>query len=104
MNDKQEELVGIALDTTRKAGAEYADVRIVRNRLQRVRTEDTFVAGIEQEEMWGYGIRVLRKGSWGFASSTSPEPEAVREAAGLAAKMAAANADASLAGPVTLSE
>jgi TldD protein len=100
-----QEITDLALAETKKAGADYADVRVARNRRQSVRTEDTFVQGIEQEDMWGYGIRVLQRGSWGFASSTAADLGEVRKVARLAADMARANAEASLhADPVTLTE
>ncbi|MHC5039769.1 MAG: TldD/PmbA family protein [Planctomycetota bacterium] len=99
-----DEIIEIALDAPRKASADYIDVRVVRTRKQILHVEDNYVRSIEDEDMWGYGVRVLRKGSWGFASSTTADLGEVLSVANLAAEMAAANAEASLAGPVELTE
>ncbi len=49
-------------------GAQYADVRV-----RRIKTEDITVEGgnvsVSQSESFGWGIRVLVDGAWGFASS-----------------------------------
>ncbi len=104
MKDRTDEIIGQALEAVDSAGADYADVRVVRNRKQAVNVEDDFVRNIEHEDMWGYGVRALKKGAWGFASSTSPDPGSVRKVALLAVEMAEANASASMADPVTLTE
>ncbi|MHC4600774.1 MAG: TldD/PmbA family protein [Planctomycetota bacterium] len=104
MDLSPEAIVDLALEEGKGTGADYADVRVVRNRTETVRTEDRFVRSVDRDRMGGFGVRVLRKGSWGFASSTLATPEEVRKAARLASDMAAANADASLADPVRLTE
>jgi TldD protein len=104
MDISPQDIAGVALEEARRAGAEYADVRVVRRRRQAVKVEDTFVRGLSQEDLSGFGIRALRRGSWGFASSTEGTAAEAARVARLAAEMAAANADASLAGPVTLTE
>ena len=58
-----------ALDASRTAGADYADVRIQQNRTQNVSTRERRVQGLSDNESFGFGIRVLVEGAWGFAAS-----------------------------------
>ena len=73
-----------ALDAARSAGAQYADVRISRNRNQSVSTRERQITGLIDNETFGFGVRVLVGGTFGFAASremTLPEAERVaREA------------------------
>jgi len=64
-----------ALDAARSAGAEYADVRINRRRDQSVATREQRVTGLSDQETYGFGVRVLVDGTWGFAASREVEPE-----------------------------
>ncbi len=76
------QLCMFALDAARSAGANYADVRVVRTRRQVVRTREERVSGLQDAESAGVGVRVLVDGSWGFASSHMLlRPECVRLAA-----------------------
>jgi TldD protein len=95
------ELALRALDAAKVAGATYADVRISRNRNQSVSTREQQVTGLTDSETFGFGVRVLAQGAWGFAASrelTGPETERV---ARQAVAQARANARAA-ARPVTL--
>ena len=60
----------VALDAARSAGAQYADVRISRNRNQSVNTRERRVQGIQDNETFGFGVRTLVGGAWGFAASS----------------------------------
>ena len=82
-----------ALDAARAAGASYADVRISRNRNQSVSTRERQITGFEDSETFGFGVRVLASGAWGFAASrelTAPEVERVARQAVAQAKASAA--------------
>ena len=75
------ELAMRALDAAKGAGASYADVRISRNRTQNVFTRERRVQGAVDNETFGFGVRVLVNGAWGFAaSSTITADEIVRVA------------------------
>lgn len=63
------EFQDIALDTARSSGAEYADIRISRHRTQNIRTREARVQSVSNRESFGFGVRVLVKGTWGFAAS-----------------------------------
>ena len=53
------ELAALALDAAKSAGADYADVRFVRNRNQNVSTREQRVSGVSDNETYGFGVRTL---------------------------------------------
>ncbi len=59
-----------ALEILRRTeGVEYADARFLERETESITVRDEEVAGLSREETRGYGIRVLYRGSWGFAAS-----------------------------------
>jgi TldD protein len=90
-----------ALDAARGAGAQYADVRVSRNRNQGISARENRVTAISDNETLGMGVRALVGGAWGFAATRDLEPEAVERAARGAAAQARANRSGMLA-PVEL--
>src|SRR5687768_14031405 len=68
-----------ALDAARSAGAEYADVRINRNRQQSISTREQRVLGLADNETFGFGVRALAGGAWGFVASRSEERRVGKE-------------------------
>lgn len=69
-----------ALDTASSQGASYADVRFVRRRTQTIVVKNGKVEALTDNESYGFGVRVVVNGSWGFASSslvTGPEVDRV---------------------------
>ncbi len=99
--EKRKELAAFALDVARKAGASYADIRINRYRSQvvsmRSQTDRTTgklnqVPAVSDGETYGFGIRVLAGGAWGFAASNSVTKDEVARAAKEAVAIAKANA------------
>ncbi len=81
-----------AVDTAKKKGASYADVRFHRWRRRSVRTREDHVTGIGSSQEMGFGIRVLKNGAWGFAASSILTKDEVDRAAVRAVAMAEANA------------
>jgi TldD protein len=94
-------LAMLGLDAAKSAGAEYADVRFGRNRTQLLFTREQRVAGITDNETFGFGIRTLVGGAWGFAASRDLTREEVARVARQAAMQARANRSALLR-PVVL--
>ena len=84
------ELAMRALDAAKGAGASYADVRISRNRTQNVFTRERRVQGVVDNETFGFGVRVLVNGAWGFAASSTITPAEVVRVARQAARQAQA--------------
>jgi TldD protein len=95
------ELALRALDTAKVAGASYADVRIMRNRSQTVLTREQRVQGLSDSETFGFGVRTLVDGAWGFAASHDLTAAEVDRVARQAVDQARANRSA-LVRPVTL--
>jgi TldD protein len=89
------------LDAARGAGAQYADVRVQRNRNQSVSTREQQITGLADSETFGFGVRVLVNGAWGFAASRELRPEEVDRVARVAVAQARANRRA-VKRPVTL--
>jgi TldD protein len=83
-----DDIVQRALAAATKAGATYADVRIVRIRNERVSTREDRVESVSSAEDYGAGVRVIAGGAWGFAATpvvTAAEAERVaRDAVAIA--------------------
>ena len=84
-------LADAALAAAKQAGASYADIRINRYRNQFLFTRDRRVQNIVNTEDFGFGVRVLVDGTWGFASSSSVTKDDVAAIARQAAAIAKAN-------------
>jgi TldD protein len=88
---QQKDLATRALEAARSAGASYADVRISRNRTQSLFTREQRVQGLVDNETFGFGVRVLVDGAWGFAASSTLSADEVVRIARQAAAQAKAN-------------
>lgn len=84
-------LAGIALSTAKKLGVTYADIRINRYRTEAIATREQQVQNVSRGQNFGFGVRVLYKGTWGFASSRSVTPGDVRRITQQAVEIARAN-------------
>ena len=87
-----DEIIASALDSARSRGAQYADLRIVRNREERIVVRNGVVETLSSDESVGLGIRALFDGSWGFASTRDLTVVAADRAAGQAVQIARASA------------
>jgi TldD protein len=95
------DLALLALDAARSAGADYADVRISRNRNQAIFTREQRVQALSDNETFGLGVRALAGGAWGFAASQELSRDEVARVARQAVEQARANR-AAVVRPVTL--
>ena len=77
-NPALEKLAGIALAEAKKQGATYCDIRINRYRNQftgyrlspeRGGSKTDEVPYVNDGSSFGFGVRVIAKGQWGFAAS-----------------------------------
>lgn len=68
-------VIAAALDTAKKLGAAYADIRIVRRRSEDLTTREDHVVHVGFGETYGLGVRVIVDGSWGFASAETVDVE-----------------------------
>jgi TldD protein len=84
-------LADVALSTARKLGVTYADIRINRYRNESIATREQQVQNVSRSQSFGFGVRVLYRGTWGFASSREVTPENVRRITQHAVEIARAN-------------
>ena len=97
-------LADAALATAKQAGASYADIRINRYRNQFIFTRDRQVQNIVNTEDFGFGVRVMVDGTWGFASSSAVTKDEIaaiaKQAVGIAKANRAVNTDPVKLAPV----
>ncbi|HWX18699.1 MAG TPA: metallopeptidase TldD-related protein [Candidatus Binatia bacterium] len=84
-------LAEIAITRAKKLGASYADIRINRYRNESSSTREQQVLNVARSQSFGFGVRVLVKGAWGFAASYVVTPESVRRITEQAVAIARAN-------------
>jgi TldD protein len=103
-NQELKGLADAALATAKQAGASYADIRINRYRNQFIFTRDRRVQNIVNTEDFGFGVRVIVDGTWGFASSSAVSKDDVaaiaRQAVGIARANKSINTDPVRQAPV----
>ena len=94
------ELAAFAIERAKAAGATYADIRINRYRSQnvgfriqsdRATGKPVEVPSVSDSGSFGFGLRVLADGAWGFSASHEVTREAIARAAGEAVEIAKAN-------------
>src|SRR5262245_18495184 len=68
----------LAISTAKKLGATYADIRINRYRTETINTRERQVLNVSRGQNFGFGVRVLVKGTWGFAASADVTASEVR--------------------------
>jgi TldD protein len=94
--------VAACLDAADAAGAHYADVRVVDTSSQALSVRSGRVEAVGSSASFGFGVRVIVDGAWGFASSSEVTDDAAERIARQA--VAIARASALVAGsPVVLS-
>src|SRR5207253_643639 len=71
-------LADAALSAARTLRASYADIRINRYRNENIFTREKQVQQVSRTQSFGCGVRVLLRGTWGFASSRKVTAEEVR--------------------------
>ena len=80
------------LDAAVMAGATYADVRVIETDEQEISVRTGRVDAIRSSQSYGFGVRVLAGGSWGFASSSEVTFDAAKRVANEAVVIAKASA------------
>lgn len=86
------ELTNLALATAHSKGASYADIRIIKLETQNISVRNGRISSLDYTTSYGFGIRVLANGAWGFASSGRVTPEQISRMAALATEIAQASA------------
>jgi TldD protein len=85
-------LAELALGRAKKLGAEYADIRVNRYRHESLSTREQQVQNVSRSQTFGFGVRVLFKGAWGFAASHRMTDSSIRQVTEQAMAIARANA------------
>src|SRR6266481_9220788 len=81
-----------ALNTAALRGASYADARIADDRHRALSTKNGKVGNASVSESFGFGVRVIANGAWGFAASDNLSRAAVEATAAHAVEIADASA------------
>jgi TldD protein len=63
-------LIEHGIDLAKSKGADYADIRVVRREMEEIEVKNGSVEALTHDEEYGFGIRVLFRGAWGFACSS----------------------------------
>jgi TldD protein len=89
---RRAEVAEAALARAAQLGASYADIRVSLYRRESIATREQQVQNVSRSMSYGFGLRVLVNGAWGFAAANQVEPGAARAAAEQAVAIAKANA------------
>ena len=91
-----QELIDLALDAAQRAGAGYADIRVVERDTQSLTVKNGNLAEASSDRSAGFGVRILIDGAWGFSGSArleraeveriTSEAVAIARASGLATR------------------
>jgi len=81
-----------ALNTAALRGASYADVRLADDRHRALSTKNGKVGSASVAESFGFGVRVIADGAWGFAASDDLSRAAVEATTAHAVEIAKASA------------
>jgi TldD protein len=87
----KKQLADAALNTAKSLGATYTDVRIGRYLNQFISTRENKVQNIVNTESFGVGVRVIVKGTWGFAATNDVSNDGIKKATERAVAIAKAN-------------
>lgn len=86
------DLTSLALDVTKTFGATYADIRIIEEQNESIAIKNGRVEELVSSTNYGFGVRVIANGAWGFASSFLVERKEIERIARLAVEIAKASA------------
>jgi TldD protein len=98
---KYREWGALALAEAKRLGCTYADVRFTRNRSHGLRVRNGRLTSgdgpvnfgqVGDSETYGFGVRVIHSGVWGFSSSPTVTPEEIRRVTAVAADVAKGSA------------
>jgi len=69
----------LAMDTAKSLEADYADIRIQKSSTEMIFLRNLSLKNTSLNEIYGYGIRVSKKGAWGFAHNNVFTADAVKK-------------------------
>ena len=86
------DLTAVSLERAKSLGTSYSDIRIVQLKAEDITVRNGIIGNIRQEESFGFGVRVICDGCWGFAASSRVTKEEIGEITAKACNIAKANA------------
>ena len=92
MTDFSQNLASLAIETAKRRGASYSDVRVMDIHYRDISTKNGEVGTLAESETLGIGIRVIAGGAWGFAATDKLTSEGVQACAAEAVAIAKASA------------
>lgn len=90
-DDKLKKFADTALFTAGQNGASYSDFRLSNFRFQSVSARENTIQNISDSENFGFSVRVIIDGAWGFASSSTLTEDEIVKVTGIACMIARAN-------------
>ncbi len=84
-------LIQNILDLAKLKGVAYADIRIVHRKFEEIEVKNGDVEALTHDEDFGFGIRLLFQGAWGFACSSKVTKGEMERVFGKALKIARAS-------------
>jgi len=88
----ERDLAKRALDTARKRGASYVDVRFVRRDEENALVKNGRLESADRADSFGFGVRAIADGAWGFAASQVVTADEADRTSALAVEIAKASA------------
>jgi len=88
------DLIQNILDLAKLKRVAYADIRIVRRQNEEIEVKNGRAEALVHDEDFGFGIRVLFQGAWGFACSSKVSKREMEAVFGKALKIAKASSKA----------
>ncbi len=79
------------IDLAKMKKLDYTDIRIVRRQNEEIEVKNGRVEALTRDEDFGFGIRVLSNGAWGFACSSKVTKKEMEAVFGKALKIARAS-------------
>src|SRR4030043_77645 len=88
------QLIQNILDLAKLKKVPYADIRIVRRQNEEIEVKNGKVKALTHDEDFGFGIRILFQGAWGFACSSKVSKREMEAVFGKTLKIAKASSKA----------
>lgn len=90
-DDFIKKLADNSIHLSKSLGASYSDFRVTNFKWERIFTREDVIQNIRESEDYGFSIRVLVDGVWGFASSSTINQDEVNRVSKVAVEIAKAN-------------
>jgi TldD protein len=90
-DDYFKKLADTSIRLAKASGASYSDFRVSKYRNQRIFSRETNIESVSDNEDYGFSVRLLIDGAWGFAASSTITEKEVEKITSIAADISKAN-------------